>query len=536
MGTLKNQLHTLTAVLLGTAVLTSCGGGSSSDAGTPAVITTTAPSRGQLTQNPPSTVVSLSAPFLAALLQSNGAAGQGLLQVGGVPVCGVEVRYLQFRTVGGKGEPATATGALMVPTGTASICTGPRPIVLYAHGTASDKSFNIANLVAPANPGYSEAAEIASLFAAQGYIVVASNYVGYDASDSAYHPYLVADQQSKDMIDALTAARTALPLLSGSKVTDNGKLFITGYSQGGFVAMATHRAMQAAGMTVTASSPASGFYPMAAFQDYVFSGHPSGPGLEALIIVGYQNSYGNLYGAPADIFTGAFVGISSALLANLNYGSLVQKGLAPATALFSATPPTPAFASITPAVTNTFADAVFAVSFGDPSLITNSYRLAYLQDMQAHPDGLNPSTLLGRPATAAAHPLRQAAVLNDLRGFAPGAPVLLCGGSDDPTVLFANHTAVMKAQWAAAPPPAATVVLDVASPPVPVNDGFNALRQGYQASQAATYDAAYRAAIAGGQSVAAATAAARSALLGSTHVAIAPFCGVAARGFFAAFQ
>jgi len=535
---MKNQLQALIAAVSVAAVLAACGGGGN-DTVTPASNDTLPPAstviRGQLIQSPPTTVVSLSAPFLAGLLQSNGAAGQGLLQLAGTPVCGVEVRYMQFRTVGGKGEPATASGALMVPTGTSPACNGPRPIVLYAHGTASDKSYNIANLVAPANPAYSEAAEIAALFAAQGYIVVATNYVGYDSSDAAYHPYLVADQQSRDMIDALTAARTALPLLTGTTATDNGKLFITGYSQGGFVAMATHRAMQAAGMTVTASSPGSGFYPMAAFQDFVFSGHPSGPFLEAFIIMGYQNSYGNIYSASSDIYTGGYVNVGSALLTNLNYNLLVQQGMAPASAVFSATPPAPAFAAVTPAVTGTSVDALFASGFGDPSLITNAYRLAYLQDMQAHPDGLDPATLLGMPTTTAVNTLRRAAALNDLRGFAPRAPVLLCGGTDDPTVLFANHTAVMKAQWSAAPPPASTLVLDVASPPLATNDGFNALRAGYQAGQAATYNAAYSAAIAGGQSVAAATRTAQAAVLSGAHLAIAPFCGAAARSFFSSF-
>ena len=299
--------------------------------------------------------------------------------------------------------------------------------------------------------------------------------------------------------------------------------------------MATHRAMQVAGMTVTASSPGSGFYPIAAFQDFVFSGHPSGPGLAAMMIMGYQNSYGNIYGASSEIYTNGYVSVGSALLTNLNYSSLVKQGAAPASAVFSATPPTPAFAGLTPAVTGTFVDSLFASGFGDPSLITSAYRLAYLQDMQAHPDGLDPATLLGTATTTAANTLRQAAALNDLRGFAPKAPVLLCGGTDDPTVLFANHTAVMKAQWSAVPPPARTLVLDVASAPLATNDGFNALRAGYQAGQSATYNAAYSAAIAGGQSVAAATKTAQTAVLSGAHTARAPFCGAAARSFFSTF-
>ena len=88
---------------------------------------------------------------------------------------------------------------------------------------------------------------MASVFAAQGYVVIAPNYAGYDTSSLTYHAYLNADQQSKDMIDALVAARNALPIAATPSTTDNGKLFITGYSQGGYVAMATHRALQAQG-------------------------------------------------------------------------------------------------------------------------------------------------------------------------------------------------------------------------------------------------------------------------------------------------
>ena len=102
-----------------------------------------------------------------------------------------------------------------------------------------------------------------------GYIVVAPNYAGYDSSALQYHAFLHADQQAADMMDALTAARTALPGIGG---LDGLKLFITGYSQGGYVAMATHRALEAAGVPVTASAPMSGPYALSAFADAVFMG------------------------------------------------------------------------------------------------------------------------------------------------------------------------------------------------------------------------------------------------------------------------
>ena len=66
------------------------------------------------------------------------------------------------------------------------------------------------------------------------------------------------------MIDALTAARGALPTADAPTTTDNGQLLVTGCSQGGYVAMATHRALQGAGETVTASAPMSGPYALSA--------------------------------------------------------------------------------------------------------------------------------------------------------------------------------------------------------------------------------------------------------------------------------
>ena len=52
---------------------------------------------------------------------------------------------IQYETVGGAGEPTTASAALMVPSGFGDRCTGARPVVLYAHGTTTDRKFNMTN-------------------------------------------------------------------------------------------------------------------------------------------------------------------------------------------------------------------------------------------------------------------------------------------------------------------------------------------------------------------------------------------------------
>src|SRR6185437_13529365 len=204
------------------------------------------PHPGQLLQSPPQKTGSFSPSDLLSMLSGDHDAAQ-LLALAFSPVCTVDVYHMQYETVGGRGEATTASGALMVPSGLDPSCQGPRPVVLYAHGTSAEKAFNIANVSGTGNNVgvNSEGVLLAAVFAAEGYIVVAPNYAGYDTSSLSYHPYLVADQQAHEMVDSLTVARSAFSAVGADA---SSKLFVTGYSQGGYVALATLRAMEATGM------------------------------------------------------------------------------------------------------------------------------------------------------------------------------------------------------------------------------------------------------------------------------------------------
>ena len=360
------------------------------------------------------------------------------------PLCDIALLHMRYATLGGVNEATEASAALMVPTGADAKCTGVRPIVLYAHGTTTARDFNIATV-----DNNSEGLVLAAFFASQGYIVVAPNYAGYDTSTLPYHPYLVADQQSKDMIDALRAARSALPVVSAVTTTDSGRLFITGYSQGGYVAMATHRAMQDAGMAVVASAPMSGPYALGAFVDTVVFGRVSGgaPVSWTLLISAYQNSYGNIYGSSSDIFESQYAtGIDSLLPSLTPRSDLYAQGKLPRSALFNATSPDPLDADITPATEPASLAAVFANGFGSDNLVTNTYRASYLADARSNPDGGWPTVTTDAPAATPGLALRQALKRNDLRDWTPTAPVLLCGGNSDPVVFWLN-TELMQGLW-----------------------------------------------------------------------------------------
>jgi dienelactone hydrolase len=437
---------------LAAAALSACGG-SGSSGGT--VNTSTTP--GTLINSPAIRVASLNQADLAAELGST-AQGQQLLSLAGAPTCGVDFHYFQYQTTGAKSEQTTASGAIMAPTG-GSGCTGARPVLVYTHGTASTKAYNIANIADQTNEAWQESAIVAAFYAAHGYIVVASNYAGYDSSTLPYHPYLNAAQQSQDVINALTAARSAFAGLPAG-VSDNGKLFITGYSQGGHVAMATQRAMEAAGMTVTAAAPMSGPYAMEAFGDAAIA--YSNPGLGGtiyypMIVNSYQNAYGNIYTNLTDIYSSTYAtGIDKLIPGQYTFDQLYSSGKLPEFASFDSSTPgqngqpssgIPALDAAM-AVPNPATNPIGALGFGNPYLFNNSLRISYALDAAANPDGLIPSPTNLMPAATPLSPLRQALKKNDLRGWSPKAPVLLCGGMNDPEVFYQVNTLAMKALWA----------------------------------------------------------------------------------------
>ncbi len=397
--------HSLGLAVLATAVLAACGSGNDVPAGP--VVDPVTNARGSLVVNPPPVLAKFSATEYTAALSAS-PTGRNLLALAGAPKCGITFHYMEYNTIGGANEPTNATGGIMVPTGTDAACSGPRPILLYGHGTTIDKNFNMAS------PATAEAGLIAAMYAAQGWIVVAPNYAGYDASRLPYHPYLNAEQQSSDMVDALRAAKKALP---NAGVAASDKLFISGYSQGGHVAMATAKAIQekyASEFRVTALGGMSGPYSMLKFSQTIFAG---GVNLGAsvfspLLYTSWQKSYGNLYSTPADVYEAPYAtGIETLLPSTtLNFTTVFTSGRLP-TKLFASNPLVTGDANL---------DALFAAGIGTPNLIKQSYRQAVLS---------NPN-----------HPALAAAARNDLTGWTPSRPVAMCLGAQDPTVFASNTT------------------------------------------------------------------------------------------------
>ncbi len=149
--------------------------------------------RGTLLFDPPFRIASLTAADFGSQLGAT-PAGAGLLAVAGPPACGVDFYHIEYNTVAEPAKKTTASGAMLIPTGAAPACSGPRPIVLYAHGTQTDKTANLADIT---NPNNNEGALIAAVFAAHGYIVVAPNYAAMTHRHCRTTPFSMAINSRK---------------------------------------------------------------------------------------------------------------------------------------------------------------------------------------------------------------------------------------------------------------------------------------------------------------------------------------------------
>ncbi|MDB6104456.1 MAG: hypothetical protein JWO52_4455, partial [Gammaproteobacteria bacterium] len=131
------------SLLAAVTLLSACGHGNNTASPPPQM--SSPAQRGQLVNNPPPKVGHYSPSDLLSMLTGNNL-GKELQSLPFSPKCSIDIYHLEYATVGGQNEATTASGALMVPTGSDASCQGPRPVLVYAHGTSTDKTFNIADL------------------------------------------------------------------------------------------------------------------------------------------------------------------------------------------------------------------------------------------------------------------------------------------------------------------------------------------------------------------------------------------------------
>jgi len=159
-----------------------------------------------------------------------------------------------------KGRKITASGLVMIPDTQEPLST-----MSFHHGTiAADRE-------APSNLQFDNPQLILlSALASTGTIVSIPDFIGFGSSVEITHPYYSELYSAAPMVDLLYAAAEIAEQFNFNQTPD---LYLSGYSQGGYVTMATHKYIEDNGISnyeLRASFPSSGGYDLLGVRDFFF--------------------------------------------------------------------------------------------------------------------------------------------------------------------------------------------------------------------------------------------------------------------------
>lgn len=200
----------------------------------------------------------------------------------------IKVYKLVYKTKNTDGTEIQASGAVVVPsTQNTSLSF---PMISEQHGTIRTDG------AAPSYNGTeSETYFIGSLLASNGFIMVLPDFIGYGESKNVPHPYQHRATLASSSLDMIRASRE---FLKQEKVNWDQKLFIAGYSLGGFATMALQKKIEEETGTefnLVASSCGAGAYHESAFVDTLLNkkthGDPLYNGLYTMVLVTVNRVY-----------------------------------------------------------------------------------------------------------------------------------------------------------------------------------------------------------------------------------------------------
>ena len=192
----------------------------------------------------------------------------------------VDVYDVTYYTKWHDGSRIKASGLYFVPRGVKK----GSPELVYHHGTRVNKGRH-------KHLGGEEYFCLA--MAMDGYAVIMPDYIGLGHGDK-FHLYQVAESLGQAAVDMLLATRE---INVDCEVRTNGQLFLSGYSEGGYAALATDKFIQDhhPEIHVTAASPMSGAYDMTGVEGQVMFKAYTEPHYLPYLLGSYNEVY-NLVG------------------------------------------------------------------------------------------------------------------------------------------------------------------------------------------------------------------------------------------------
>jgi len=260
-------LSRIFAVLILLAGLTGCGSDSTGPAGT-------TPERGEIVS------VSHSSSFTASGISQ-------ILSGWGVTVpfplsYAVETYKVVYGSVDGSDDALEVSGVLFRPVGADAL-----PLLSLQHGTVASRTN-----VASTSPLQTTEGGVGLVLASMGYLVVAPDYPGFGVSEVP-HPYMIAASLVPSVVDLLRAGRQ---YAIGQGVTLDGSVFLTGYSEGGYVTLAAQKTIEeefGAEFALAGVAPLSGPYDLLGMTQTVLGtgDYPSSAYI-AFLLTAYDRVYG----------------------------------------------------------------------------------------------------------------------------------------------------------------------------------------------------------------------------------------------------
>ena len=231
------------------------------------------------------------------------------------PVCDYDVALYKiiYETIDIDSNLTHASAAVAIPQNQDRFF----PLVAYFHGTTI-----MPNDVTSVHGFDSQEGGFISMWLGTvGSIVVIPDYLGLGISDGL-HPYQLMIPSANSSVDAIIATKQLVYELG---IVPNDQLFLCGYSEGGYVTMATQKIIEenpSLDIDITASAPCAGAYDMSeTMYDVMISQTPYGAPYYLPYVLFSYNDYYDMYDSYDEILKPEYASILPDMFYSGEYSS-----------------------------------------------------------------------------------------------------------------------------------------------------------------------------------------------------------------------
>jgi dienelactone hydrolase len=190
--------------------------------------------------------------------------GYGLTEVASLVKYDIKIYKINYKTVF-EGDSIIASGLIAVPVPKDK--SNAFPMLSYQHGTITSDSES------PTNNPLSKKTAIALYMASTGFVVMIPDYIGFGSSSDKFHPFMIKKYTVSSILDFIRVSKEFIASERPCKI--NGKLFLSGYSEGGSATLEALSAIENdafnSDLSVTASVCGAGLYDLNAFRSWMVS-------------------------------------------------------------------------------------------------------------------------------------------------------------------------------------------------------------------------------------------------------------------------